>query len=372
MRQRGFLASVVAFLAAAPALQAQVQWNRKVEAIAVVPGATPGDLDIHAAVSVADYTTGTVPSNLSFGLDVVINGTVVDTQTVIATGTPSTPADSCGGVCGARKCVCVELAGGTVCGCNVVVITVPADRDEAPAPGDEITVILYPAPGALPEQDQSDDVAVAVLGGGPILWNRQIVSVEIEPAASLGASFFDIVVVLCEEIAGAVGPSTDLSSEVDVLVDGALQASVPVDLSGVAWSTCGSPCAGACAFAGGGVVAACKTDPALGCLCAMLPFGVTIKAVPVPPGDEITVILRPAPGGLPELPGFGDDDEHTVPGCPGDCGNGDHVVDVVDFLALLSEWGQVGTACDMGLGAPGVGIEEFLHLLASWGVCFPK
>jgi len=55
--------------------------------------------------------------------------------------------------------------------------------------------------------------------------------------------------------------------------------------------------------------------------------------------------------------------------CPWDCGDGDGTVGIVDFLALLAQWGIVGAPCDLGLGAPGVGIEEFLDLLASWGAC---
>ena len=56
--------------------------------------------------------------------------------------------------------------------------------------------------------------------------------------------------------------------------------------------------------------------------------------------------------------------------CPWDCGgdnNGD--VGIVDFLALLGQWAQVGTSCDFGLGDPGVGINEFLDLLGHWGPC---
>jgi len=56
--------------------------------------------------------------------------------------------------------------------------------------------------------------------------------------------------------------------------------------------------------------------------------------------------------------------------CLWDCG-GDHDcnVGIVDFLALLAQWNQVGTTCDFGLGAAGVGINEFLDLLANWGPC---
>ena len=55
--------------------------------------------------------------------------------------------------------------------------------------------------------------------------------------------------------------------------------------------------------------------------------------------------------------------------CPLDCADGNGTVDIVDFLALLAQWGQIGAPCDLGLGAPGVGIEEFLDLLANWGPC---
>ena len=56
--------------------------------------------------------------------------------------------------------------------------------------------------------------------------------------------------------------------------------------------------------------------------------------------------------------------------CLWDCG-GDHDgnVGIVDFLALLAQWNQVGTTCDFGLGAAGVGFNEFVDLLANWGAC---
>jgi hypothetical protein len=45
------------------------------------------------------------------------------------------------------------------------------------------------------------------------------------------------------------------------------------------------------------------------------------------------------------------------------------VVNVIDFLALLAQWGQVGSSCDFGSGGVGVGINEFLDLIANWGQC---
>ncbi len=53
--------------------------------------------------------------------------------------------------------------------------------------------------------------------------------------------------------------------------------------------------------------------------------------------------------------------------CPWDCGDGNGEVDTVDFLALLAEWGMVGTPCDFDGG--GVDTVDFLALLANWGAC---
>jgi hypothetical protein len=52
--------------------------------------------------------------------------------------------------------------------------------------------------------------------------------------------------------------------------------------------------------------------------------------------------------------------------CPWDCGDGDGAVSVVDFLALLAQWGTPGP-CDVDGG--GVGVTDFLQMLAHWGAC---
>ncbi len=56
----------------------------------------------------------------------------------------------------------------------------------------------------------------------------------------------------------------------------------------------------------------------------------------------------------------------TGSGCPWDCGDTDGTVGIVDFLAVLAQWGGPGT-CDFDGG--GVGINDFLALLANWGPC---
>ncbi len=64
-----------------------------------------------------------------------------------------------------------------------------------------------------------------------------------------------------------------------------------------------------------------------------------------------------------------DDNANGVPDeceCPWDCGDQDGNVGIVDFLALLAQWGGPGF-CDFDGG--GVGIVDFLKLLANWGPC---
>ena len=57
---------------------------------------------------------------------------------------------------------------------------------------------------------------------------------------------------------------------------------------------------------------------------------------------------------------------HAGTVCPWDCGDSDGDVGIVDFLALLADWGQPGP-CDFDGG--GIGITDFLKLLANWGPC---
>ncbi len=58
----------------------------------------------------------------------------------------------------------------------------------------------------------------------------------------------------------------------------------------------------------------------------------------------------------------------TIPEpCPWDCGDQDGMVGIIDFLALLAEWAQIGTPCDFD--GTGVAIIDFLKLLGNWGVC---
>jgi hypothetical protein len=57
----------------------------------------------------------------------------------------------------------------------------------------------------------------------------------------------------------------------------------------------------------------------------------------------------------------------TIP-CPWDCAEPpDDEVSVVDFLAMLAQWGQVETSCDFDGG--GVDFTDFLEMIGNWGPC---
>ncbi len=62
--------------------------------------------------------------------------------------------------------------------------------------------------------------------------------------------------------------------------------------------------------------------------------------------------------------------EFIPAGCPADCGGDvpDGVVNAVDFLLLLQQWGQQCTSCDI-MHSPGVDTVDFLELLQHWGPC---
>jgi hypothetical protein len=54
--------------------------------------------------------------------------------------------------------------------------------------------------------------------------------------------------------------------------------------------------------------------------------------------------------------------------CPWDCqSTPDGQVNIPDFLAILAQWGQVGTSCDFDGG--GVSVTDFLEFLGNFGPC---
>jgi hypothetical protein len=98
------------------------------------------------------------------------------------------------------------------------------------------------------------------------------------------------------------------------------------------------------------------------------------EAVPADPGDELTVVLRPVPGALPELPGFPEDDEESRPApCIGDL-DGDGFVTVDDLLEVILDFGCTNPPdeCPSDIDLNGVvNVNDLLLLILHWGPCFP-
>ena len=92
-------------------------------------------------------------------------------------------------------------------------------------------------------------------------------------------------------------------------------------------------------------------------------------AIALEPGDVIEVILRPAPGALPELPGFEDDDEETKTFCPTDV-NGDGMIDVVDLTLVILAWGTDDPDADINNDGD-VNVIDLTLLILDWGPCEP-
>lgn len=370
-------AFVVAFSAGGALAQGGPDVNRRAEGISVVHVPVVGNgagtvVEIRGYASIhASNILTTVDASTE--VEILINGTPL---TQLIEGVTVTPAAGCAGInCGTQPCICHCPPNPCICECGPTTIT-SAPAQATLLPGDEIVVILRPAPGAAPDSNGSDDQISITYNGQPLFWQRRIVDVRFAPAASppmISApdSFFDITIDL--QVLGNYEGTPALGGTIVVenatgTVLGQAPAMIPPHLS---WLQCLGDCGGNNCMFTETIAGHCEPLGAalIPCPCQSVLFVATIPAVPMEPGDEITVILRPAPGALPELPGFPDPESpETVP-CKEDCAlpgpNGD--VNVFDLFDLLSQWNNIG-ACD--INADGiVDVFDLFALLSAWGAC---
>jgi hypothetical protein len=369
-------------LVSAPALaQTAPEWNRRIEAIAVQPAVGGGHtIYTYVGVEASGLLTTT---DLSLELLVFVNGTAIDMQTLDFVGHPA-GAGGPGPMCQTNQdTICFDGGpGGTpLCICSNFVA--PSSSNASLQPGDELMILLRPAPGAVPESDTSDDVMTQLFDGEETGWNRRIQDVRIVPSSAPpppGAhfdSFFDIEVQI--DYATRYDGRLNLDAEIEIRVNGTPTRNFPVP-NDLVWAICpGGGCSQACAFDGGVPTVFCD-DGGGSCGCAGGGGTFPCPAVPANPNDVITVILRPVPGALPELPGFPEDEEEErIPPCAGDiagpAGPGpDGNVDALDFLLMISQWGSpcVGS-CEADITGPGgvpdgnVDALDFLLLISQWG-----
>lgn len=309
-------------------------WHRRVSAVAVVQNETTGLYDVTAVIDIlrTGPSLGTTLEDLSVAVE--MNPAAGDPHygwielTVEydpASGPPAGCLDGggCGGGCGTgyidgvfNTLLCLEEGPGS-CACNF-----PSIKATFPGvdlqPGENVTIRVTPTPTSLPDPDPSDNEKSFAFED-EVLWNHRIDDVALAPSPAGG---YDLTVSGTTFHEGLLsflpsGATANLDSFFDVFVNGVLVSShdrpyrpLPLALN----CTCGNACA-----LWNGETHTCQpfipSQPAH-CVCGFAWLD-TVPSVPVAPIDEITVILRPAPGALPELPGFEDDDIDSLQCCPG-------------------------------------------------------
>jgi hypothetical protein len=334
--------------------QSAPEWNRRAEALAVYPD--PGDPSGPARIFVV-WSIGS--SNLSAPVDMTtelvfaLDGTVIDSFTIPASAGPNFNECLDGNDCGAAECGdgdyggngvtfhCITediIQGITDCACKE---TSPPEWPDFPLaiPGG-VSCSLVPGGGGVTETRRDDDTILVDYDGEPIYWARGIEAVSARPTPGAPAGFVDIEVRGYAEWHGqpnglALDMIVDLVDRngrviASEFVPGFGRSNDPTACGGVG-------CGGLCGFWNGLQVDCSQSHIFAACVCG----GGWLAAFPGIDGDGIdgvlAVVLRPAPGALPELPGFGDDDERYV-GCDGDL-NYDGVIDQADLGILLASFG---------------------------------
>jgi hypothetical protein len=344
-------AVVLVLIFSGPVLaQSEPTWNRSVKAFAVLP-ADGGGEDVHVvwSMEVLDATDG-IGGSLDTEVALLVNGTEVTFMTVLGSDPGSTSGGGDPSSCGLGSCSgsCGGVTVGGIATTLLCLDTNPPDCDcitppltsvfpgQALVSGDVITVLLRPAPGAIPDDNGSDDMMIQTFSGDPIFWNRQIVSVNLSPSATLGTVagdvFFDI-----DATAGVranYSGQLDLRTVAELRVNGSLVSTVDVpslDLD-LTWNPCNAACDIGCVVnATLPFLGTCQTDAnpnfPIPCSCQYQPVpDILFPSISVQPDDVVVVILRPTPGTLPELPPFEEDDEGSV---------------IVPNIPAVSQWGLI-------------------------------
>jgi hypothetical protein len=322
----------------APA-QSTPLWDRKVEGIIVRPILDGGGkrFEIRPMVRVSAQPT-TVPLDLSTLVEVVVNGATVDVIELSIQADP-TGAAGCQVPCHEQGKVCVCVQGGT-CGCETILVSEPVVAATLSA-GDEIVVILHPAPDARPEPSPKNDRKSIVWNGRPTVWERKLASIEKKPGTTPGATDVHVDVGAITNHDGTL----DLDTKLELRINGKHSASGIADFDDYTWSSCAGGCSGAvcAALNGGDAGAACQKDPEVGedtCWCNFPSLGTFVFTnVKLSPDDEIEVLLSPAAGSLADLPR---PSKPTARFRRGDA-NGNGHVEMADAVFILG-WKFLGSA----------------------------
>ncbi len=303
---------------------AQSGWNRELQTMTVLPDEAGGHTV--TAVWTVDVALTSVPLDLSTDVVFLRNGTAVASssyavQIDAGSGFGCEDGPPCTGSCGSGSVSGVSISllcyedgecTPTFCDCDCGYWINAEFELQTLQPGDEIMVILMPGPGALPDDDTTDNDLLTTFHGRPIGWNRSVDDIAL---VAVGTDLYDV------QVEGSVGwesPTTylNLDTTLELLVNGTTIAAqnIPVEVTGIYDQSCWvNGCGSSCGTVNG-VPRYC--DPYLWWDCACVGGWISIfPDVVLQPEDEIMVLLRPVPGALPELPGMNDDDEKERPCC---------------------------------------------------------
>lgn len=341
--------------------QTTVEWNRRASAISLTsgpaaPGGTPSGTVYPVIHWQVESSFSSAPRDLGATIELQLNGTTIASIAAPVSYLPA-PQDVCFDplqACGSAS-FCASFLMGTSnfpgickpspidgeCRCSVWISSIGPGI--AAVPGDEITIVLLPAPGALPETVSLDDQLSLIVPSTPKpVPNRGIESLQVTPDPT-GPGLVTVHVEGFAQNAAEINVM-DLSTRVHLLVGGIVVGSFDLDILSLpaSFPDCVNACSGFCFSWGGsfpGIGNCHYSIPTGNCGCSNS-WLATFPGVPVTPGDLIEVVLVPLPGALPELPGFGEDDEEGVEVARefvrGDC-NVDNLYNIADAIKLLGD-----------------------------------
>lgn len=333
---RPLIAGVLALATAASLAAAQAPGNRELHTLSVVPDpAGPQHLvsahwtvDVEPTADPLDYSTevllfvdGSLQGSTSYS--VIIDG---------GSGGTCPLGPPCSGGCGSASVNgasvtlnCYADCEGAVCDCDCG-LWISTEFPSVPiAIGQVVEVVLRAIPGTAPDNDDTDNGVDEPYEGEPLAWNREVHEMVLTQVAGGG---YDV------EVSGSYsfhGPSgtLNLDTTLELLVNGVpvSEVSIPAHADQIYDQGCFTVGCGQGCGTINGIPAYC--DPYLwwDCGCGGGWIGL-FEDVPLEPGDEIMVLLRPAPGALPELPGFEEDDDREDI-CCGTVGVDDAIAGVV-------------------------------------------
>jgi hypothetical protein len=299
----------------------QTSHDRAIEQIAVTP--SPGGPQDVTAVWRLAVESSTVPRSLTTEVVFERNGAEIASviESVFVPGSLSCgDGPPCSGTCGSAtlngssvSLVCYpDGPCDAICDCDCGLWISTEFPGQMVVSGDEITVLLRPASGSLPEGDTSNDALTMSYEGQPIGWNRGIDHVH---AIATGPNTYDVNVYGSAGWEARAGFAR-LDFTLELSINGTTVASqnVPAQMDGIYDQSCFQNGCGSECGSFNGIPRWC--DPYLWWSCGCVGGWISLfPGVEMSSGDEIAVILYPVPASLPELPGLADDDLFVLDCC---------------------------------------------------------